>query len=102
MAKLKGDAAIGHLLRRAGFGLSPEDAEQYRKLGFRGAVRRLLDELDEAAPADPAGFDAYEPGTIQQIWLDRMVSSRCFSHHTYENSANTPSPISSEPDTIPM
>ena len=43
--RLEGDAAVGHLLRRAGFGLSPEDREEYRKLGFDGAVRRLLDEL---------------------------------------------------------
>ncbi|MDH3591745.1 MAG: DUF1800 domain-containing protein [Planctomycetota bacterium] len=71
-SKLSGDAAVSHLLRRAGFGLSPQDADEYRKLGFRGAVRRLLDELDTPPPAD-RGFDAYEPGAIQQTWLDRMV-----------------------------
>jgi uncharacterized protein (DUF1800 family) len=72
-ATLSGDAAVGHLLRRAGFGLAPADAETYRGLGYRGAVRRLLDELDTPAPADPAGFDPYEPGAIQQTWLDRMA-----------------------------
>jgi len=71
---LSGDAAVGHLLRRAGFGLSPDDRETYRSLGYRGAVRRLLDELDEPAPPDPPEFDPYEPGAIQQTWLDRMVS----------------------------
>jgi len=73
MATLEGEAAVGHLLRRAGFGVSAADAEEYRALGYRGAVRRLLDELDTPAPAPPAGFDPYEPGAIQQVWLDRMV-----------------------------
>jgi len=71
---LEGDAAVGHLLRRAGFGLAREDAEEYRGLGFRGSLRRLLDELDEDAPEQD--FDRYEPGAIQQTWLDRMVSGR--------------------------
>ncbi len=75
-ATLSGDVAVGHLLRRAGFGLAPADAEAYRKLGYRGAVRRLLDELDAPAPADPPAFDAYEPGAIQQVWLDRMVGGQ--------------------------
>jgi uncharacterized protein (DUF1800 family) len=73
---LDGDVAVGHLLRRAGFGLSPRDAEEFRTLGFRGALRRLLDELDAPGPADPAGFDPYEPGAIQQRWLDRMVQGK--------------------------
>jgi len=70
---LSGDAAVGHLLRRAGFGPAEADADTYRGLGYRKAVRRLLDELDAPPPTDPPAFDAYEPGAIQQIWLDRMV-----------------------------
>ena len=73
---LTGDAAVGHLLRRAGFGLSRDDAETYRKLGFRGAVLKLVGELDSRAPADPKDFDAYVPGAIQQVWLDRMVGGK--------------------------
>jgi len=73
---LEGNAATGHLLRRAGFGLSPTDAETYRQLGFEGSVRRLLDELTEPAPPDPEGFDPYVPGTIQQVWLDRLLGGR--------------------------
>jgi len=73
---LKGDAAVGHLLRRAGFGLSPADADEYRRLGFNKALRRLLDELDEPVPARPKGFDPYHPGAIQQLWLDRMTNGR--------------------------
>ena len=70
---LEGDAAVGHLLRRAGFGVGAKDADRYRKLGFRKSVTTLLEQLDEPPRADPKGFDAYEPGAIQQAWLDRMV-----------------------------
>jgi len=73
MGALSGHAAVGHLLRRAGFGLSSADAEEWHGLGYRGAVRRLLDELDSPLPPDPPDFDAYVPGAIQQTWLDRMV-----------------------------
>jgi uncharacterized protein (DUF1800 family) len=73
---LTGDAAVGHLLRRAGFGLAPDDAPEWRKLGYRGAVRRLLDELDGPPPPEPPAFDSYEPGAIQQVWLDRMASGK--------------------------
>ena len=71
---LEGDAAVGHLLRRAGFGLGVADAAGFRKLGFRKCVTRLIEMFDEPAPQDPPGFDAYEPGLIQQTWLDRMLS----------------------------
>jgi hypothetical protein len=36
------DAQIGHLLRRAGFGVSPDELARYRSLGFNGAVDQLL------------------------------------------------------------
>ncbi|MGQ0614081.1 MAG: DUF1800 domain-containing protein [Planctomycetaceae bacterium] len=75
-ASMDEKAAVGHLLRRAGFGLSPADAETYRSLGYRRSVRRLLDELDEPAPPDPPSLDPYVPGAIQQAWLERMVSGR--------------------------
>ena len=71
--QLSGSAAVGHLLRRAGFGLAQADADTYRKLGFTGALDKLLDELDAPVPQDVEGFDPYEPGLIQQTWLDRMV-----------------------------
>lgn len=69
----KADGAVGHLLRRAGFGLAPADAQSYRELGFDAALRRLLDELGQPA-SRPAGFDPYHPGAIQDLWLGRMVS----------------------------
>lgn len=73
---LEGDLALGHLLRRAGFGPAPAEMEGWRKLGYAGAVDRLLAELAEPPPADPEGFDPYVPGAIQQAWLDRMISGR--------------------------
>ena len=73
---LQGDAAVGHLLRRAGFGLARDDAAEYRKLGFRDSVLRLIGELDTKPPAPPKGFDAYVPGAIQQVWLDRMAGGK--------------------------
>jgi uncharacterized protein (DUF1800 family) len=73
---LVGDAAIGHLLRRAGFSLSQEDAEAWRGLGYSAAVLRLIETLDQPPAPEPKGFDAYEPGAIQQTWLDRMVGGR--------------------------
>src|SRR5690348_3628638 len=33
---------IGHLLRRAGFGATPDELTMYRNLGFNGAVDRLI------------------------------------------------------------
>jgi len=71
---LEGNASVGHLLRRAGFGVSASDADEWFGLGFKGAVHRLLDEL-EAGPPD-ADFDPYVPGAIQQVWLDRMIGGK--------------------------
>lgn len=71
---MEGAAAVGHLLRRAGFGATPGDLDEYRSVGYRKSLQKLLDELDQPTPADPAGFDPYEPGAIQQLWLDRMRS----------------------------
>jgi len=73
---LDGKAAVGHLLRRAGFGVSAEDADSWFELGYKGAVDRLLDELAEPPPSDPEKFDPYLPGAIQQVWLDRMTGGR--------------------------
>src|ERR1019366_8160919 len=35
-------AQVGHLLRRAGFGATPEELSMYASLGFSGAVEHLL------------------------------------------------------------
>ncbi|MHC4955765.1 MAG: DUF1800 domain-containing protein [Planctomycetota bacterium] len=66
-------AKIGHLLRRAGFGLSRSDRDEYLGLGYRAVKQRLLEELD-LAPRRMRDFDAYVPGAIQTAWLQRMLS----------------------------
>src|SRR5438270_12803530 len=53
---------IGHLLRRAGFGASPQDLATYAELGFSGAVDRLLNsaELAERVSSLQVPDDALE------------------------------------------
>jgi uncharacterized protein (DUF1800 family) len=70
---------MAHLLRRAGFGASPAELEEYLKLGFDGAVDRLLHpegvtegdvELPAALNADPTRLPS-----IELKWLYRMVKT---------------------------
>jgi uncharacterized protein (DUF1800 family) len=85
-----GEHVIEHLLRRAGFGASDDEIEDYLELGFGGTVRRLLDY--EAVPDDvdaligKSGYAAvtargeFLPRTVindsRQRWLFRMIHSR--------------------------
>jgi len=71
---LEGRHAVAHLLRRAAFGPDAATWPAWRDLSFEEALDRLLAGLDAPVPADPAGFDPYEPGAIQQRWLERMRS----------------------------
>lgn len=72
-APLEGPAAVGHLLRRAGFGPRADTWDNWAALPYDDAVSRVLAELDEAQPADPKPFDPYAPGSIQGAWMDRML-----------------------------
>ncbi len=72
--ELAGRQAVAHLLRRAGFGPDTATWPEWRELSFDEALARLLAGLDEPPPADPEGFDPYQPGAIQQLWLERMRS----------------------------
>ena len=85
-----GEHVIEHLLRRAGFGASDDEIEDYLELGFGGTVRRLLDY--ETVPDDvdaligKPGYAAvtargeFLPRTVindsRQRWLFRMIHSR--------------------------
>ena len=40
--RMDGAVAIGHLLRRGGFGAAPSDLDEYRTLGYRKSVQKLL------------------------------------------------------------
>lgn len=69
---------IGHLLRRAGFGASPDELATYRSLGFNGAVDRLInyqqvsdDNMENRLKA--LNLDLNKPLDQQRWWLLRMA-----------------------------
>src|SRR6266571_958085 len=69
---------IGHLLRRAGFGASPDDLATYRGLGFNGAVDQLLnyqqvpdDDMEHRLNA--LNLDLNRPLDQVRWWLLRMA-----------------------------
>ncbi|MHB2016906.1 MAG: DUF1800 domain-containing protein [Candidatus Xenobia bacterium] len=66
------DRWIAHLYRRAGFGPPPGDAPAT----FDTALEHLLAGLDDPVPADPPGFDPYDPKGIERQWLSHMLSGR--------------------------
>ncbi len=68
-------AAVGHLLRRAGFGPSASTWVQWAALSYDDAVDRVLAELDAPPPQDPPELDPFKPGTIQDLWLNRMLKA---------------------------
>ena len=68
---------IGHLLRRAGFGATPDELTMYGNLGFNGAVNRLINY--EQVPDDDMenrlnalNIDLNSPLNQQRWWLLRM------------------------------
>jgi uncharacterized protein (DUF1800 family) len=83
MAQLTERQRIAHLLRRAGFGGSPEEIESYLRLGFDAAVDRLVDYEQvpndaveaRAAEAEAAFDQRVQLGPVQQIWFGRMLST---------------------------
>ncbi len=73
-----GNVQIGHLLRRAGFGLTPEELADYSKLGYNGAVEQLLnyqqvsdDQMENRLKA--LNLDLSKVQNQQQWWLLRMA-----------------------------
>ena len=71
-------AQIGHLLRRAGFGTSPEELAAYEPLGFSGNLDRLLnyqqvadDDMENRLNA--LNIDLNSPYDQQRWWLLRMA-----------------------------
>jgi uncharacterized protein (DUF1800 family) len=61
---------MAHLLRRAGFGPSAQELDEYTRLGFDGAVSRLL--AYDSIPEVPDRVAPEEVG-LQVWWLDKMV-----------------------------
>ena len=86
----RGEQLVEHLLRRAGFGASEEEIDQYDAIGFGASARSLLDYDDVPDDVDEligrpgyAGITAngpFAPNTniahARQRWLFRMVHSR--------------------------
>src|SRR6266498_4012751 len=73
---------IAHLLRRAGFGGSPSEVSDYLRLGFEGAVDRLVDfdrvsndQLEAQVAAMESQLDLTKLPIIQQVWLYRMLAT---------------------------
>ncbi len=71
---------VAHLLRRAGFGYSPDELDAYARLGVSGTVDALLnfqqvsDDLDERLQR--AGLDLNKAGDMQRWWLLRMIYTK--------------------------
>ena len=71
---------VAHLLRRAGFGGTPAEIDDYTKLGFEGAVDQLL----TPATVDPAAVDNYagilnDPDVklpaLRSVWVGKMLGA---------------------------
>jgi hypothetical protein len=72
------DAQIGHLLRRAGFGASPDELTMYLRLGFSGAVDQLLNyqqvsDEDMQNRLSALNLNLNSPLDQQRWWLLRMA-----------------------------
>src|SRR5438309_7449176 len=72
---------VAHLLRRAGFGATEAELDQYTALGFDGALDRLLnpEQVDDSATDQqltPLTTDLGDPKKIESAkfwWLNRML-----------------------------
>jgi hypothetical protein len=72
------NAQIGHLLRRAGFGATPQEISSYAALGYNGAVDRLLNYQQVSDDAMEQrlkllGLDFTKLQDQQRWWLLRMA-----------------------------
>src|ERR1051325_2103307 len=68
---------VSHLLRRAGFGATKVELDEYTRLGYAGAVDRLLDlsaphTLDRAAAGVDLSGDP-KVADLQHVWLTQMA-----------------------------
>src|SRR6266571_3448908 len=71
------ETQTGHLLRRAGFGATPDELTMFRNLGFNGAVDRLInyqqvpdDDMENRLKA--LNINLNSPLNQQRWWLLRM------------------------------
>src|SRR5579859_1823851 len=81
MALYNPRSQVAHLLRRAGFGATEAELDQYTPLGFAGALERLLnpEQVDDSATDQllaPFTTDLGDPKKIESAkfwWLNRML-----------------------------
>src|SRR5215475_5302959 len=81
MALDNASSQIAHLLRRAGFGATQSELDQYARLGFAGAVDRLLhpEQVDDSTTDQalaPLAASLDGPRQIEPAkywWLNRML-----------------------------
>src|ERR1700722_9951541 len=73
--------AVEHLLRRAGFGYTPDELTYYKNLGFDATLDELLhpekvknDALDRLL--NDQNFDFTDLGDLRRWWIYRMVYSK--------------------------
>jgi uncharacterized protein (DUF1800 family) len=75
---------VAHLLRRAGFGATDAELDQYTALGFAGALERILypEQLDDSAADQslaPLTTDLGDPKKIESAkfwWFSRMLDTQ--------------------------
>jgi uncharacterized protein (DUF1800 family) len=72
---------ISHLLRRAGFGATPDELKYYKDLGFDGSLEELLnpekvnnDKLEDSL--NNQEFDFTDLGDVKRWWINRMVYTK--------------------------
>ena len=73
---------ISHLLRRAGFGATPAELDQYHALGYPAAVEQLLNY--DQTPDDYPAYDTSEDpakgrkgiNQLQLWWLNHMLTTK--------------------------
>lgn len=86
-------ALIAHLMRRAGFGTTLTELEEYVKKGYENVVEDLV-ELERCPPVDEDVLDRYfggSEGGYRITWMYRMINSprpleekmALFWHHVF-------------------
>lgn len=78
---LSQSSAIGHLLRRAGFGAGPAEQKYYESIGYERTLESLLNPqpgADDAMEQEIArqNFDYTDPDDLRRWWIYRMSFTR--------------------------
>ncbi len=77
MAQSAERVRIAHLLRRAGFGASKEELNEYLEVGFDAAVHRLVNyQSQPESQPEPIGPAPSDLVGLQLRWLERMLHTR--------------------------